>query len=354
MSADPRLKKIYPEFAKLEIDGLLVSSEANISYLSGMRSRDAYLIVSKNKTIYITDSRYTEEARKSLKNCTVRQIESSVFKTIAAVCKELKFNRFGFEERQLPYAEYGLIRQETGYILELIPTHGLVEGLRIIKTADEIDKIKRATAIAVNAFKFIKEYLRAGIKEAEIAAELERFIRYNGAYSSSFDIIVASGPNSCYPHHTTGARKLKEGEPVLIDLGVDYQGYKSDLTRTFFLGKINVSCKRIYNIVLEAQNRAIKAIKPGAEIRQIDAAARQFIAKKGYGRAFSHSTGHGIGIEVHEAPQISGRDSTKLKPGMVFTVEPAVYLTGKFGIRIEDMCLVTEKGAVILSGTLNK
>jgi Xaa-Pro aminopeptidase len=226
--------------------------------------------------------------------------------------------------------------------------------LRKIKEREELAYLRKAAEIAVRALEFAPSLLLPGRKEAEIAAELERFIRYHGASASAFEIIVASGPNSSYPHHLTSARRLKENEIVLIDIGASYCGYKSDLTRVFFLGKINPLAAKIYAIVRRAQARSIAAIRPGARINKIDQAARQSIARAGYGRFFSHSLGHGIGLEIHEAPSVSPGAKDRLKKGMVFTVEPAVYLPGKFGIRIEDTVLVTEKGAEVFSGALHK
>jgi len=181
-----------------------------------------------------------------------------------------------------------------------------------------------------------------------VVAELERFIRYRGAANSAFEIIVAGGANSAFAHHIPGARKLRDRQNVLIDIGVDVCGYKSDLTRVFFLGKINSLTRRIFDIVRVAQDRAIARIRPGVVASYVDSASREFITKKGYGKYFGHNLGHGVGLEVHEAPHISPRSQEILRPGMVFTVEPAIYLPGKFGIRIEDMVLVTDKGCVKL------
>lgn len=351
---NPRIKQVYSRLAQLELDGLILSHQANISYLCRIRSSDSYLVVSKNKNIYITDSRYTQAAKKSLKGCAVKTSNGSVFKTIAAACLELGLKRAGFEERHLPVAEHNKIRESLDYMIELIPAHGIVEEIRQIKAPEEIKKLRQAARIAIDAFNYVDAFIQPGMKEIEVAAEIERFIRYQGAYAASFEIIVASGPNSSYPHHLTGERQLKANEPVMIDMGVDYEGFKSDLTRTLFLGKINSSFSRIYDIVRTAQARAIAKIKPQIKICRIDAAGRNYIVKKGLGKFFSHSLGHGIGLEVHEAPQISAREEGVLKPGMVFTVEPAVYLPGRFGIRIEDTCLVTSKGVEVISGSLNK
>jgi Xaa-Pro aminopeptidase len=226
--------------------------------------------------------------------------------------------------------------------------------LRAIKRADEIAKIRKALKITALAIEFIRDFIRPGVKELEIAAELERFVRYQGAIGAAFDIIVASGANSCHPHHLPTSKRLADNDVVLIDLGVDYLGYKSDLTRVFFLGKINGLARRIYDLVLKSQEKAIKKIRPGVGADLIDAASRKYIDTKGYGKYFVHSLGHGVGINIHEDPCIASKSDDILREGMVFTVEPAVYLPGKFGIRIEDMVLVTKKGCEVLSGSINK
>ena len=229
-----------------------------------------------------------------------------------------------------------------------------MEGLRQVKDTGEVRKIREATRIAIAALNFIQKQIVPGRTEIEIAGEIERFIRYQGGYSSSFEIIVASGENSAYPHHVSSERKIRNQEVILIDMGVDYQGYKSDLTRVFFLGKINTLTRNIYALVRNAQAEAIRKIKPGRQIKEVDAASRQLISGAGYGDNFSHNLGHGIGLEIHEAPQICAREGSLLEEGMIFTVEPGVYLPGKFGIRIEDMVLVTRKGVELLSGSLNQ
>ena len=350
-----RIRNIYAKLTKKNLDGLIVSSQPNISYLTEFTSRDSYLLVAKKINVYFTDSRYIEEAKVSLKEVArIKKINGSVFKIIADTCKNLRLKRVGFEERNLAFGEYKMIKENLGNAIDLVPTYGLVEDSRQIKGKEELEKIKKATRIAIKALEFIKDFMSPGRKEIEIAAELERFIRYNGASDSAFNIIVASGPNSSFPHHITSQRKIKNNEPVLVDIGVDYLGYKSDLTRVFFLGRISPILRTSYGIVREAQDRAIKKIKPAVNINEIDTAARQYITQKKYGGFFGHSLGHGIGLEVHEEPRISKKENNNLRQGMVFTIEPAIYLPGKFGIRIEDMVLVTPKGAELLSGALNK
>lgn len=349
-----RLKNIYVELEQQGLDGLFLSSPANITYLTEYLSRDSYFVISTKGNIYITDSRYTEETKESLEGiATVKRINGSIFKAVAVACHDLGLKRVGFEERCLVFAEYQKIRECLHESTELIPTHGFVEELRQIKSKGELKKIKEAVRITLKAFDFIQDFISPGIKEIEIAAELERFIRYNGARAEAFEIIVASGSNAAFPHHITSGRKLHNHEMVLIDMGVDCDGYKSDLTRTFFLGKITPLARKVYNAVKQAQAKALREIKPQVMANKVDAAARSFIRQKGYGKFFGHNVGHGVGLEVHEAPIISPSENSPLKPGMVFTVEPGIYLPGKLGVRIEDMVMLTEKEAEVISGTID-
>ena len=354
MTKNERLHKLCKKLDALNVDSILISLPANITYLTKYPSRDSYFLVSRKENIYFTDSRYIEEAEKALREIAiVKKVNGSVFELIAESCKELKLTRIAFEERHLPYAEYNRIRKELAGKTRFIPAHGVVEELRQIKEASEIAKIRKAIKITQKALKHIKRFIKPGVTEIEVVAELERFIRYFGATNSAFDIIVASGPNSSLPHHIPGFRKIRNNEPVLIDFGIDYLGYKSDLTRVFFLGKIKVLLQQIHSIVVEAQRMAIKEIKPGISAGKIDSAGRQYIEKHGFAEFFGHNLGHGVGLEVHEQPSVSVRGKCILEPGMVFTVEPGIYLPGKFGVRIEDMVLVTETGVKVLTASNN-
>ena len=263
-------------------------------------------------------------------------------------------NRVGFEERYLPFAEFSRIQQFSKDKFSLVPTHSLIEDLREVKDASEIAKIRKAVEITQATVRHMRKFLAVGLKEVEVVGEIERFIRFSGARACAFDIIVASGPNSSKPHHLSGSRRIRDNEPVLIDMGVEYQGYKSDLTRVFFLGKIKVLVHKVYAVVLKAQEKAIKMIRPGVMMAEIDKAAREYIAKQGFAGKFEHNLGHGFGLEVHEGPHVSGNEASLAKPGMVFTIEPGIYLQGEFGIRIEDMILVTRQGCEVLSGAINK
>lgn len=352
---NPRIEKIYLILEQQGLDGLIVSLPSNITYLTQYASRDSYLLVSKKQNLYFTDSRYIEEAKAALKGIArLQKINGSSFKAIADSCLKLGLKRAGFEERYLPYAEYKKIGAGLGKKTDLIPTQGLIEELRQVKDPKELQRIRKAVRITAEALKFIKDFISPGKKEIEIVAELERFIRYHGADSSAFEIIVASGANSSFPHHISSQRKIDKNESVLVDIGVDYHGYKSDLTRVFFLGKIKNLNLKIYNIALSAQEKAIEKVRPGVKTKDIDKAGRDYIREKGFGAYFGHNLGHGVGLEVHEYPQISEKSSVVLEPGMVFTLEPGIYLPNKFGVRIEDMVLVTEKGCEVLSGFIYK
>lgn len=335
-------------------DAMLVSDSANVSYLTGYLSRDSYLLLAKAQAFFLTDGRYSAEARKHLKGVQVLQLKEGLFKEVSRLCTRLKCSRIGFEECHLSFGAYQRFRQALAADQELVPVKPLVEEMRQVKSADELKKIRLATERACQALSYIGKQLKPGLTELEVSGELERFIRSHGASGSSFEIIVASGPNSGYPHHLTGTRRIKTGEPVMIDMGVDLNGYKSDLTRVFFIGKINFLAQKLYSIVLTAQRKAIEAIRPGVPVSSIDRVARDYIASRGYARHFLHSLGHGVGLAVHEEPGINASSRKKLQPGMVFTLEPAVYLAGRCGIRIEDMVLVTDKKCEVLSGSLDK
>jgi len=350
-----RLTNILARLKHDKLDCLFLTHPANISYLTDSTSRDSYLIVSPHKNIYFTDSRYTEEAKATInRTIAIQTVKKPIFEEIAAVCKDQRFKRIGFESKFCSFASYQKLSKLLGNRIHLIPTQDLVEDLRQIKDQTELSIIRQAVEITVQALNFIRPRLKPGKTELAIAAEIERFIRLRGARGPSFDIIVASGPNSSYPHHITSDRKLKATEAVVIDMGVDVKGYKSDLTRTFFLGKMTSLAQKVYATVRQAQEAAIKELKPNVFRSTVDRAARSVIANAGYAACFGHNLGHGVGLEIHEAPSISAKSDLTLKPGMVFTIEPGIYLPGKFGVRIEDMVLITENKEEILSGSLNK
>jgi len=342
-----RISRLRNILGNKDIESIILFNPANVSYLAGFPVEDSYMFLNNKNALLITDSRYSKEYQKlsNSREINIVEIKKSLLHTI----KTLKIKKLAFEQQYVSFYLYQKLK--TLFKDKLIPASDIVEELRMIKEKEEIGAIKKAIDITLETFKQIEKILKPGIREIEVAAEIERYIRYKGSTGTAFDIIVASGPNSCFPHAKITQRKIRNNEPVMIDLGIDFQGYKSDLTRMFFLGKMNPLFKKVYGIVEAALERAKKAVKPGVPINYIDRQARGFIKKKGFGSCFKHSSGHGVGLEVHEKPRISFQNKEPLKSGMVFTLEPAIYIDNKFGVRIEEMVLVTDKKAEVLSGS---
>jgi Xaa-Pro aminopeptidase len=350
MNLRNRFNKIRELMQAQDIDGLLLNAQPNVSYAAGFSAPGSYALVSGNGITLITDFRYKADfQQKAQAPVKIKQLENNIFKSIIATVQDQDLKKIGFESKHLAFAECEILNKLKNKRSQLIPLNETIEPLREIKEDEEIRNIKKALAITQDTYSFIKKQLKPGLSELGIAAEIEYFIRQNGARSSAFDIIVASGPNSSYPHARVSDRRLRLNEPVVIDMGIEYNGYKCDLTRTFFLGKIKPIVQKAHDVLLSAQQKAIAAVKPGAKACAIDSIARNYITEKGFGKFFGHALGHGVGLEVHEAPSISRKNLKPLKSGMVFTVEPGIYLAGRFGIRIEDMVLVTNNGVEALS-----
>lgn len=348
-----RLDKAIKGLVNNGLDGFLISSKYNIRYLTGFPGEDAYLLISKdNEPVYFTDFRYIEDAKKSIKNCKIEEIKGNFAKVISNRILGFQLHKVGFEGRILPFDEFTIFHENLPGV-ELESVANFIENFRQIKDKNELILIKKAVDIAVDVFSGFKKSKLDGLTEKQIADKIENRLRQLGGKSSSFEIIVASDYNASYPHARSTDRRICKDSLVLIDAGVAFKDYNSDLTRTLFLGKIKTSeVKKIFDIVLEAKSLAINEIRPGVPISEIDAAARNFITKNGYGDCFRHSLGHGIGLEVHEAPGINRNNKNLLEEGMVFTIEPAIYLPGKFGVRLEDMVQVTKKGVKVLNGKL--
>lgn len=343
-----RIKQLRSAFKQRHIDAFLVQKDINIAYLTGFHSCESWLFIGPRKTFYITDFRYILEARKGLKGISVRQYTKSIHETLFALAKEQNIKRIGIDEGHLTLLQYKVLKKRRPKGIELVKADNLVENLREIKDSSEVTRIKKALRIHKQAHQLLKRIVKPKISERDIFIKLENFVKSRGA-GFSFDPIVASGPNSCYPHAKVTGRKIQLNEPVLIDMGIDVEGYKSDLTRMFFLGKIPKLVKQINDHVYRAQQAAIGKIRAGVSIAEVDFEARNYLAKQGLAKYFGHSLGHGVGLEIHEGPRLAQNNSAVLREGMVITVEPAVYIPNKFGIRIEDMVLVTKKGCKVLS-----
>lgn len=337
-----KLQKLREKLLEHDLDAMIIASPINRRYISGFTGSAGVVIVSDKDARFITDFRYTEQAEKQAKGFQVIEHEQAIEMEVNEQLKAMNVKRVGFEKDYITYAQYETYRKT--FEVELVPVSGLVEELRMVKTEEELAIMKKAAKIADDAFLHIQSFIMPGVKEIEIANELEFFMRKQGADSSSFDTIVASGYRSAMPHGVASEKEIQSGELVTLDYGALYEGYCSDITRTVAVGEVSDELRKIYDIVLEANMRGVKKISAGMTGREADAITRDYIKEMGYGGNFGHSTGHGLGMEVHETPRLSHRSDDVLKPGMVVTVEPGIYVQGLGGCRIEDDIVITESG----------
>jgi Xaa-Pro aminopeptidase len=347
MFREKRIGELVKALRCRNIGSFLVTSQANIQYLSGFSGHDSAVMISKKGRYILTDSRYIEEAGQAAKDFTPLLVRRSMYDEIAGICKKERSAMLGFEANNLPFAIAKKLQTALAGT-RLVNASGMVEEIRQVKDPGEIAKIKKSVGLAKKVMGRLAALVRPGASEKELAIKAEMMFLKSGA-RPSFDPIVASGANSSKPHARPMAHALKKGTHVMIDIGCCLDGYCSDMTRTFFIGKHSGKFADIYGIVKQAQKLAIEAIAPGVEARKVDAVARDYITNSGYGDNFGHSLGHGVGLEVHEGPSISSSSRTKLAAGMVFTVEPAIYLPGQGGVRAEEMVLVTKHGCEILT-----
>lgn len=337
-----KLMKLREQMQKRELDSLLVTNPYNLRFITGFTGTAGLALITPNDAWFITDFRYTEQAGEQVKEFKVVQAQKGLIDEVARIAQEAAVERLAFEQDYMTFATYSQYLEKLSATLE--PVSGLIEKLRMVKSPEELEVLKAAAKIADDAFEHICSYIKAGMTELEVSNELEFFMRSQGATSSSFDIIVASGLRSALPHGVASDKKIESGDLITLDFGALYNGYVSDITRTVAVGEPSDKLKEIYHVVLESQVLALEKIKPGMTGIEADAIARDYIKSKGYGEAFGHSTGHGIGLEVHEGPGLSFRSETILEPGMAVTVEPGIYLPGIGGVRIEDDILITETG----------
>ena len=324
-------------------EGVLISSKANIFYYSGFTSEDGMLYISKDKAALLTDSRYTLQAK-----LEAPDFEAVINKT-KEYLKEITEDKIYIEENYLTVKNREMLEASLGS-KELAGGQSLISELRQIKDEDEIKRIKAAEDLGSEGFRHILGFLKPGVKERDIALELEFFMRKNGASSLSFDTICASGVRSAMPHGTASDKEIKTGELVTLDFGCILDGYCSDMTRTVIVGHPSDEKQiEIYNTVLNAQKAALDILASGVHCAEADKAARDLIKNAGYGDCFGHSLGHSLGIEIHENPNLSEKSKDILKPGNVVTVEPGIYIENFGGVRIEDVVVITEKGYINLT-----
>ena len=346
-----RIEKIRDMMEKKDLDGLLVEKSVNRFYLTGFTGTAGRVLFTPENNYFITDFRYTEQANSQTEGYEIKEINRKVPEKIADILKEDKVEKLGFEAKEVSYHTYKDYKEKFGENVEMISTKDLVQKIRLVKEKSEIEKIKKAIEITDKAFEHILDYIEVGKTEKEIALELEYFMKKQGGEKNAFDFIVASGKRSSMPHGVASDKKIEYGDFVTMDFGTFYQGYCSDMTRTIVVGEASEKQKDIYNKVLEAHNAVIEQIKPGMTGKEADAIARDIITDAGYEDNFGHGLGHGIGVEVHEGPRASYTSDNEIKPGMLVTDEPGIYIADWGGVRIEDDLLITDDGCKPLNNS---
>jgi Xaa-Pro aminopeptidase len=345
-----RLSRLRERMRTAGVDALAVSAPSNVFYLSGFRGSSGVLLVTEERVLLFSDFRYRLQAREQAPEAEFIEVPRRLMARLGETAAESGVKRLGYDPQHLTCALKEQLA-EGAKELETAPTGGLVEALRAVKSSEEMDLIGAAATLADETVTFMRDLLKPGATEREVALEAEFFMRREGAEAASFDIIVASGPRSALPHAETTDRELRVGDVVVIDLGARVGGYCSDITRTFAVGHASDKTHEVYRIVHAAQRAALAGVHGGAVCGDLDGIAREIIEEAGYGDRFGHGLGHGVGIDVHEAPRLGGGEETLLAAGNVVTVEPGIYLEGEAGVRLEDLVLVCDEGAETLTGS---
>ena len=348
-----RVQRLRDRLRELEFESILISSADNRRYLSGFAGSAGYLLISAEDAVLATDFRYVEQAGEQAPDFRVERIGGDLdwFPTLAA---DVGVRRVAFEGQEMTVSfhqalEKAIERAGGPDRPELVPSNDLVDRLRAVKDEEEIGLLTRAVEIADQAIDTVAPTMEPGVTEAEVAWELEKAMREAGAESLAFDIIVGAGPNGALPHHRAGDQAIRAGDSVVIDMGARFEGYCSDLTRSFIIGPPDDKFRRVYDTVLRAQLAAEEGVEAGMTGAQVDAIARDIISEAGFEDNFGHSLGHGVGLAVHEYPRVGPKAEDVMQDGMVFTVEPGVYLSGWGGVRIEDIVVMEGGRARVVS-----
>jgi Xaa-Pro aminopeptidase len=350
LEVDDRIAKLQGQFREKNIDCFLVTSKENIFYLTNFTGDSGILFIAPRKALLITDFRFRGEIVSNVKFADVCLTKKSYIEELLSHRIAKRKSRIGFEAEDISYSLYWGLRKKLDW-LKFKSFDSFVEDLRLTKTSEEITKIRKACSILDKSFEEAVTYIKEGITETDIAIELEYRIKKAGGEKLAFETIVASGYRSSIPHGVATNKKIKKGEFITIDFGTTYQWYNSDITRTAFLGIPTKKDKNIYETVYNAQKLAIESVKENVKTRDLDKVARDFISKSGFGEYFSHSLGHGVGLGIHEKPNISKKDNNYLKRGMVFTIEPGIYIPGYQGVRIEDTIALENGNPTLLTKT---
>ncbi len=340
-----RINKVWEVMVKEQLDCVIIKDVTTIRYLTGFSGDSSLLYIDRIKGVLITDGRYTEQAKNEMKLFQVLEYTGSIWAAAAELAKNAEV--VGFDGNWFTYNDYTELEAllEGKYLRSVD-----FSSIRMIKDKKELDLMLKAASIADEAFIKLLDDIRPGRTERSLAGRLEYYMRALGSEKTSFDTIIASGSRSALPHGMASDKPVEIGDFITFDFGAVYCGYHSDMTRTVVLGMANSWHKEIYTIVEEAQHKGLKAVRVGMTGRELDAVVRDCIASCGYGDYFVHGLGHGVGLEIHEMPNINKRGNTLLSTGMVFTIEPGIYIPGKGGVRIEDTVVLTEEGAKALNG----
>jgi Xaa-Pro aminopeptidase len=344
-----RRERLRALLASRKLRLLVVSNPVNIFYLTGFRGSAGIAAVTHTETFLWVDPRYVLQAREQAQGVEITEVKGNPWKAVGAWLGDRSSRAVAYEDGHLTCAAFRELRAHASPRLRLTPAGNLVEELRYVKDADEIEQVRKAARLTSAVFEEAMALVQPGVRESDLAAEIDYRMRRAGAEGAAFETIVASGPRSAWPHARASAKLLNESELVILDLGAIVEGYAADMARTLYLGKPQQRVRDIYSAVQEAQKAAIESVRSGVSAGEVDRAARKVLERRGLAGNFTHSTGHGVGLEVHERPRLGQGESQGLAVGCVLAVEPGVYLEGFGGIRLEDTILVGDKGAEILT-----
>jgi len=355
MDFHARQQKLREHLSTTRPDGLLISHLPNIRYLCGFTGSAGLLLVEESGSVFFTDVRYGTQAHDEVRSAKIVVARKSVLQTagewLSGRRKRPRGWTIGIEAEHFTVADKKRLNDLLPSGMRLKDSPPVVEQARMVKDADELTSIRDAVTLGAKLFDRVPEVLRPGVREVDVAAEIEYAARRAGAEEMSFPTIIASGARSALPHGRASTQPIQSGAFVVCDFGVILRGYCSDQTRTVWVGAASDEARRAYEAVREAQQAAVDAVRPGVSVSEVDAAARKVLRQAGFGRYFAHSTGHGVGLEIHEAPRVAAGQRETLQPGMVITIEPGVYFPGKWGVRIEDMVAVSAGACEVLTPT---
>lgn len=346
-----RLGRARQKLQESRLEAFIVTHLANVRYLSGFSGTAGVLFVSASANVFFTDGRYRQQAREEVRGATVRIRPGKSALAAAAEWLEGRnsYRRIGIEASHLTVADRKLLARSLGGRRKLVEAPAIVDELRMVKDSGEVPRIRAACHLGDQLFRRLLKVIRPGIPESEAAGEVEFAARKAGADQMAFPTIIAGGTRSSLPHGRASIAAIPSRGFVVCDFGVILAGYCSDMTRTVHLGRPSVEARNLYEAVREAQQAALEAVKPGKSVGEVDQAARNLLQRRRLAKFFTHSTGHGVGLEIHESPRIAAGQPEQLRPGMVITVEPGVYVPGKWGVRVEDTVVVTDSGCEVLT-----